>query len=677
MKKTVFRSILAYLFVFCVLAVPVRSFSAPLYNIDFNDVDIRKVIETVSEVTGKNFLIDDRVQGRVTVVGPKSLSAGEVYQVFLSILQVKGYAMVPAGKINKIVPAANVASFGFDTKVGPAEGRRTLDRYVTQVIPVEFTEAGDLKNLLQPLIPKTDHISSYAPTNLLIITTTESLLSRLSQIISVVDVAGAREEIRIIPVEYAPVDELAGKINQILESQIKKPVGVQRTARGTQPGQQAAPTEVKIISDERTNSVIAIGDVQTLNRIEELVRKLDVAIPLGAGRVHVYYLQNADAEELAKVLSGIPLEDSSSQAEGAAPTPQAQAAIRARAQGKKESEVSIIADNSTNSLVITSTIEKFETLKQVIRQLDIPRDQVLVEVLIAEVGLSRTLDIGVEWRVAQEFGNDLVGFGGTTYGDLDTLVVAFPNTPSGLVVGAIGESISFDVGGETIQLPNLGALISLLQTDSDVNILSTPTIVTTDNREAEIIVAKNVPFQTSAKFDSLNQPIITYDYRDVGLTLRITPQISSNRVVKLDIFTQLEVLVSTTVGEGIGQQIAPTTLKRKADTNVVVKDHHTVVIGGLIQEDKVVSRQQVPFLGSLPIVGFLFRKEGTVTEKRNLLIFLTPHIIANSEEMRDVSRASVNKQEMLPKEAIDRLNFDGDDNQSDIEQPVPEQEEIQ
>ena len=677
MKKTVLKSILACLFTFCLLVVPIRTFSASVYNIDFNDVDIRKVIETVSEITGKNFLIDDRVQGRVTVVGPKSLSAAEIYQVFLSILQVKGYAMVPAGKINKIVPAANVASYGFDTKVGPADERRVLDRYVTQVIPVEFTEAEDLKNLLQPLIPKTDSISAYGPTNLLIITTTESLLSRLSQIISVVDVAGAREEIRIIPVEYAPVNELAVKINQILESQSKKPAVVQRAARGQQPTQQTGPSEAKIIADERTNSVIAIGDVQILNRIEGLVKKLDVAIPLGAGRVHVYYLQNADAEELAKVLSGIPLEESSSQAEGAAPTPQVQAAIRARAAGK-EPEVSIIADNSTNSLVITSTIEKFEILKQVIRQLDIPRDQVLVEVLIAEVGLTKTLDIGVEWRVANEFsGGDFIGFGGTTYGDLDTLVVAFPNTPSGLVAGVIGETISFNVGGETIELPNLGALISLLQTDSDVNILSTPTLVTTDNREAEIVVAKNVPFQTSAKFDSLNQPIITYDYRDVGLTLRITPQISSNRVVKMDIFTQLEVLVSTTVGEGIGQQIAPTTLKRKADTNIVVKDHHTVVIGGLIQEDKVVSKQQVPFLGSLPILGPLFRKEGTVTEKRNLLIFLTPHIIANSEEMRDASKASVSKQEMLPKSAIDGLSFDGEIDQSVVEQPAPEKEEVQ
>jgi len=674
MKKTVLRSTLAFVFVLCLLAAPVRAVSAPVYNIDFNDVDIRKVIETVSEITGRNFLIDDRVQGRVTVVGPKSLSAGEVYQVFLSILQVKGYVMVPAGKISKIVPAANVASFGFDTKVGPAEERRTLDRYVTQVIPVEFTEAEELKNLLQPLIPKTDSISSYGPTNLLIITTTESLLSRLSQIISVVDVAGAREEIRIIPVEYAPVDELAGKVNQILESQKKRVTGVQRTARGTQPGQQTAPNEGKIIADERTNSVIAIGDVQTLNRIEELVRKLDVGVPLGAGRVHVYYLQNSDAEELAKVLSGIPLEDSSSQVDGAPKTPQAQAAARARLPGK-EPEVSIIADNSTNSLVITSTIEKYETLKQVIKQLDIPRDQVLVEVLIAEVGLTRTLDIGVEWRVAGEFGNDLIGFGGTTYGDLDTLVVSFPNQPGGLVVGAIGESISFNVGGETVQLPNLGALISLLQTDSDVNILSTPTIVTTDNREAEIVVAKNVPFQTSAKFDSLNQPIITYDYRDVGLTLRITPQISSNRVVKLDIFTQLEVLVSTTVGEGIGQQIAPTTLKRKVDTNVVVKDHHTVVLGGLIQDDKVVSKQQVPFLGSLPILGPLFRKEGTVTEKRNLLIFLTPHIIANSDEMRDVTRSSIQKQEMLPESMVDSLNLDGINEPLAIEQSPPEEEE--
>ena len=263
---------------FCLLLAPIKAYAAKTYNVDFNNVEIRKVIETVSEITGKNFLIDDRVQGKVTVIGPKALTAGELYQVFLSILNVKGFAIVPSGKINKVVPSTNMAGYGIQMKVGKSEGIAGIDAYVTQIIPVEYTEAAALKTLLTPLIPKTDNITSYGPTNLLIVTTTESLLARINQIISMVDVPGAREEIRLIPVNYAPVQDLAAKVTQVLQSQSGGAPPVQRTARGQQPP-KAASAGAKIIADERTNTLIAIGDSQTLDRIEELVSKLDVSVP--------------------------------------------------------------------------------------------------------------------------------------------------------------------------------------------------------------------------------------------------------------------------------------------------------------------------------------------------------------------------------------------------------------
>jgi general secretion pathway protein D len=286
---------------FCLLLAPVQAYAAKTYNVDFNDVEIRKVIETVSEITGKNFLVDDRVQGKVTVIGPKSLTAGELYQVFLSILNVKGFAIVPSGKINKVVPSTNIAGYGVQMKVGKSEGIAGIDAYVTQIIPVEYTEAEELKVLLTPLIPKTDNITSYGPTNLLIVTTTESLLARINQIISMVDVPGAREEIRLIPVSYASVNDLAAKITQVLQVQSGRAPTDQRTARGQQLPQTAA-SGAKIIADERTNTLIAIGDSQALDRIEDLVSKLDVSVPQGAGKIHVYYLQNADADELSNVL---------------------------------------------------------------------------------------------------------------------------------------------------------------------------------------------------------------------------------------------------------------------------------------------------------------------------------------------------------------------------------------
>jgi general secretion pathway protein D len=630
--------------------------AAETYNIDFSDVDIRKVIETVSEITGRNFLVDDRVQGRVTVVGPKALTEAEIYQVFLSVLQMKGFALVPSGKLDKIVPTANISTYGIQMKVGKSNGISGVDAYITQIIPVQYTDAEGLKNLLTPLLPKTDTITSYNPTNLLIITTTESLLSRLNKIIAIVDVPGAREEVRIIPVQYASVEELANKVTQVLQSQMGSPAAARRSARREQPTQEAASAG-KVIADVRTNSLIAIADSQTLGEIEDLVRKLDVSVPLGAGKVHVYYLQNADAEELANVLSGIPLEESVVQTEVS--SEQRTPRPVQRPQGAT-ADISIIADTSTNALVITSTGEEFEAIKAVIEKLDIPREQVLVEVLIAEVSFTKTLELGVEWRIADDLNGDAAVFTGTSYGAFNELSVSFPSLPDGMAVGAIGETITF---GE-YEFPNLGALITALKTDQDVNILSTPTIVTMDNREAEIIVGQTVPFQTSQKFDANNQPIYTFDYRDVGLTLRLTPQINSDKFVKMDIYSKLEALVTNTSGT---QELAPTTLKRQANTTVVVKDSHTVVIGGMIREDKVKNVSAVPLLGSLPLLGPLFRSEDTTSEKTNLLIFMTPHVISGSDQLQGVARERIGTVGDIPEQVRNRMNLGGEEEKPDDE----------
>lgn len=656
MKSMTIRTVFLFL-ALCLLLPPAGAYAAKTYNVDFNDVEIRKVIETVSEITGKNFLVDDRVQGKVTVIGPKSLTAGELYQVFLSILNVKGFAVVPSGKINKVVPSSAIAGYGVQMKVGKSKGIAGIDAYVTQIIPVEYTQAEDLKTLLSPLIPKTDNITAYGPTNLLIITTTESLLSRVSQIISMVDVPGAREEIRLISVNYASVTDLAAKVSQVLQSQSSGgAAAAKRPARG-QPAAQAAPSEARIIADERTNTLIAIGDTQTLDRVEDLVAKLDVSVPQGAGKIQVYYLQNADADDLASVLSGIPLENSVSFSEPVAGQPAPKQPVRPQV---KKSEISIIADPATNALVITATPEEYTALKMVIEKLDIPREQVMVEVLIAEISFTKTMELGVEWRIADDIDGDAAVFAGSGFGQFDQVAANFPaSAPDGLVVGAIGETITFG----DLEFPSLGALISALKTDSDVNILSTPTIVTTDNKEAEIIVGQTVPFKTSEKFDSNNQPVVTFDYRDVGLNLKLTPQINSSNYVKLDIFTKLEALVSGTVGTT--QELAPTTLKRQANTTVVVKNGNTVVIGGMIRDDKIENVSKVPIFGSLPLLGPLFRSQSSRSEKVNLLIFLTPHVISSSDQLEKEAkeRAKKFRDVNIPDQFRDRLNLDeGQDN---------------
>lgn len=645
------------LFLVCMLVMsllpvlaPAPAAAAKTYNIDFNDVDIRKMIETVSEITGKNFLVDDRVQGRVTVIGPKALTSAEIYQVFLSMLQVKGFTVVPAGRINKVVPVANITGQGLDMKVGRMDKRSDMDRYVTRIIPIQYTSADEIKNLLSPLMPKTDSIVSYAPTNILIVTTTESVLSNLSRIISVVDVEGAQEEMRIIRVINAPVQDLADKISQVLESQSANLAAVHRAVRGQKQAQAPASSEVRIIADERTNSIIAIADIQSLERVEKLVATLDVPIDASSGGVHVFYLQHSDATEMASVLMGIPIQES-------LPAPEVQAgkpAAAAPRPGQTRRDISIIADPSTNALVITATPEEYAVIAGVIAKLDIPRDQVLVEVLIAEVSFTKTMELGVEWRIADDYKGDAAVFGGSGFGEFDQLSVSFPAVPNGLVVGAIGETITFG----DLEFPSLGALIRALRTDSDVNILSTPTLVTTDNREAEIVVGQTVPFQTSQKFDSNNQPIFTFDYRDVGLTLKMTPQINNDGFVKMDIFSKLEALVSNTLGT---QELAPTTLKRQADTSVVVKDGYTVVIGGMIRDDKIKTQSRVPILGSLPLLGPLFRSSVTNNEKTNLLIFLTPHIIRSSEQLQEMARKRSGNLPPVPDEVMERMNLGQDE----------------
>jgi general secretion pathway protein D len=330
----------------------------------------------------------------------------------------------------------------------------------------------------------------------------------------------------------------------------------------------------------------------------------------------------------------------------------------------KKNDISIIADPATNALVITATPEEYAAIVKVIDKLDIPREQVLVEVLIAEVSFTKTMELGVEWRVADDLDGDAAVFGGTTFGEFDQLVATFPAVPSGgLVVGAIGETITF---GE-LEFPSLGALITALKTDTDVNILSTPTIVTTDNKEAEIIVGQTVPFQTSQKFDSNNQPVFTFDYRDVGITLRLTPRINSSSFVKMDIFSKLEALISSTVGTS---ELAPTTLKRQANTTVVVKDGHTVVIGGIIRDDKVKNVSSVPLLGSIPIIGALFRSETTRSEKVNLLIFLTPHVITSSSQLQEEARdrAESFRDIDIPQEYKEKMNLEEGDGEMPAEQ---------
>ncbi|PLX43367.1 MAG: type II secretion system protein GspD, partial [Deltaproteobacteria bacterium] len=400
-----------------------------------------------------------------------------------------------------------------------------------------------------------------------------------------------------------------------------------------------------------------ISDTDTLEMISSMIAALDIEMPTGTGKIRVLHLKYADADNVASVLTSI------SKAVGTKTRPgqpdKAASAAPAAAQTQTnrstqvpvnfEEPVHITADAATNSLVIIAAPQDFITLKGVIAELDVRRPQVLVEALIMEMGYQRSLELGVEWRTTTDYsGDNTTVVGATNFGEISSLSSLATNPlagPSGLFLAAIDGTV--EVGGVTF--PNIGALVKALQKKGDVDVLSTPHLLTTDNEEAEIVVSDNIPFQTSEKFDSNGNPIYTYEYRDVGMTLRFTPQINDEDYVKLNLFQEISDVLSVSTG---GSANAPSTTKRSAKTTVVIKDGATVVIGGLLQDDSQLTGSSVPCLGDLPIIGALFRSNSRSKDKSNLMIFLTPHIIRESADLEEITKDKAKEHENFSEEKL-------------------------
>ncbi|MBL7174340.1 MAG: type II secretion system secretin GspD [Desulfobacteraceae bacterium] len=577
-------------------------------TIDFDNVDITIFIKFISELTGKNFVIDRAVKGKVTIISPTKITAKEAYKVFESVLEVHGYAAIPAGKIIKIVPALQARSKDIETRLRK-EAITPEDRVVTQLIPLRYADPNELKKLFGPFISKTSVIVSYTPTGMLIVTDVLSNIKRLLSIIEVIDVEGIGEEISVIPLEHATASVLGKSLTTVFQRG--------RVTRGKKvvPG---APV-VRIVPDERTNSLITLASEDDTARIKQLINLLDKETPRGEGDIHVHYLQNAIAEDLAKVLMAIPGQDVKAPQKGKAPV--------------ISKEVHIVADKATNSLVITAKKDDFLVLEDVIKKLDIARKMVYIEALIMEVDVDKDFKLGVEWRGMTEghSGGGFIGSGGIgdtgaydIFPEISGTQTVTATFPSGFSLGVLGAPIT--ISG--VIFPSIGAVVRNYQNDSDVHILSTPQILTTDNEEAEINVGENVPYLT--KEASGDQQYSTYEYKDVGVKLKITPQINQERFVRLKIFQEVIKLKKGTAS------FTPTTLKRTAETTVIVKDENTVVIGGIIGESTERGRYKTPCLGSIPVLRRLGTSSYRTRNKTNLFIFLTPRIIENPVEAKKI-----------------------------------------
>lgn len=583
-------------------------------TIDFNDVDIHVFIKFISELTGKNFIIDNKVKGKVTIVSPKKISVSEAYQVFESVLEVHGFAAVKAGEIIKIVPSREARSKNIETRL-KEEAESAEDKVVTQLIPLTYADSDDIKRLFTPLISKSSVILSYPQTNILIVTDVYSNILRLMAIIEAIDVTGMGQEISVVPLRFSDAERMVKILESVFSSDQKK------RRRGN------TGKDFNFVADSRTNTIVMVASEVDTERVKKLINLLDKEIPRSKEKIHVIYLEHANAEELVTVLQALPTKETQTK------------------KGKKEApvvseKVMITADKATNSLIILAEKDDFVALQEIIKKLDIPRAMVYIESLIMEVNAERDFELGTEWiaggevNISGEQGAVTGGYSGSNdYGDISSAVEAAGTgslalLPGGFSLGAFGETIS--IGDLTF--PSLGAIVKAYKKDKDVHILSTPQILTTDNQEAKIIIGKNVPFQTKSAADSGTETYSSYEYKDVGITLQITPQINKDRFVRLYIYmekTALDELATTSSDR-------PTTLKRTVETTTIVKDGNTVVIGGLIDDSFSKTDYGIPCLGDIPGLGYLFSAETKASDKTNLFVFITPRVIEHPSEASEL-----------------------------------------
>lgn len=597
-------------------------------SIDFNDVDISVFIKFIAELTGKNFIVDNRVKGKVTIISPAKISVDEAYKVFESVLEVHGFTTVDSGEVIKIVssPEARTKSIETMTKY---LSRDPEDKLVTQLVPLRYADPNAITRLFRPLISKSSVILPYQPTNMLIITDFYSNIKRLMQILKAIDLPGVGRELTVIPLKYADAQTLVRTLSTVFQQR-----------RAAKRG--ASPADVtKFVADERTNAIVVLASEDETSRIKALIKRLDREMPRGKEKIHVYYLENAVAEELAKVLQSL--------SSKARPT---------QAKGKKEAPIvsektNITADKSTNSLIIMAEKDDYLVLQEIIKKLDIPRAMVYIESLIMEVNVDNGFSLGTEWIAMgkTDIESDTAAFGGGyTGGENGYANIGGLLAPLG-GVGLLPPGFSMGVFTEPLQIgnltfPNLASIVQAFKKDKDVHILSTPQIMTTDNEEASITVGKNVPYLTksgSSTVESYN----TYEYKDVGITLKITPQISKDRRIRLKIAQEVTKL-DTTLSTGD----RPTTLKRTIDTTVIVNDKNTVVIGGLIDDSLSTTEYKVPCIGDVPGLGWMFKSLSNSRGKTNLFVFLTPHVVKSPLDAQKMFDKKKREIEEIEKEGI-------------------------
>ena len=627
-------------------------------TLNFVNADIEGVVRAVSEITGKNFLLDPRVKGTVNIVSAKPISRALVYEVFLSALRLQGFAVVEERGIIKIVPEAD-AKLHQSPTLGPQDKSRIAgDQIRTQVFTLKFESAAQLVPILRPLIAPNNTITAYQNSNSLVITDYASNLQRIEKIIDSIDQPSGSDGV-VIPLKYASALDIAQTVNRLFTE-------TSQTQSSAGAGGADTTQRMMIVADPRSNSLIARSDNPSrLARLRSLVAMLDTPTS-AAGNMHVIHLKNAEAVKVAETLRAIYQGGSGTagiQRPAAAPATSLGASLSAPAAGTAQAPTGtgpggasllstqsqpytplsfanptqsaatapgiIQADPATNSIIITAPDAIYNDLRAVIDKLDTRRAQVYVEALIAEITADKAAELGVQWQYlngAAAGSNNTKAFGGTNFGGAGTNIFGIAQNP-----GSAGRGLNVGVVKGSITIPGLGTisdigfLVRALAADTNTNILSTPTLLTLDNEEARIVVGQNVPFVTGSYAVSgaatTPTPFTTVQRQDVGITLRIKPQISESGAVRLQIYQEVSSILDNNNPAGV------ITNKRSVESMVLVDDGQIIVIGGLIEDKFRDGVEKVPMLGDLPLVGSLFQYKSRSRVKTNLVVFLRPTVL--------------------------------------------------
>ncbi|KWT75010.1 type II secretion system protein GspD [Candidatus Magnetominusculus xianensis] len=613
MNRTIIRIILSLMVMICAgshaaAEDSARSDEKVVFN--FVNVDLPAIVKVVSDLTGKNIIFDDQLKGKITIVAPSPIDKADAFRLFTSVLELKGYTVIPSGANScKIIPSAEAKQKGVQVTTDGAKA--TGESYIARLIKLDYLSADDAIKLLRPIISKDGYLSEFAPRNMLLAIDSGPNIDKILTILKTIDRASPADYPEVIYLKFGTSDAVVKLLNDGLK---KKPTSQQTAA------------EVFTVSDKRLNAVVIFGPRTEREPVRKLIEMLDAPSPDAQGNINVYFLENANAEELSKVLDAM----LKSAKGGDKSQPNALSAVP---------DIHVTPDAATNSLVIAASPADYRNITGIIKQLDRKRKQVYVEAMIVEVSIQDILDLGTKWRAIGKQNGQARVIGGV--GKIDsTSMQNIINGLSGLSVGGLGSFMNIPltvIGSDgtattsNLSVPGYAALFNISDFKGIVNVLSTPQILTSDNKEAEIMVGENIPIVTKRESSTASASgtlgvFNSIERKDVGISLKITPHITEGDIIKLDVYQEIS-SVEQQSDSSVLINMGPTTTKRSAKTTIFAEDGQTIVIGGLIQDKEETSITKVPLLGDIPLLGWLFKTKETTKTKINLMVFLTPHII--------------------------------------------------